>query len=133
MRSDRPYDIALFGATGFTGQLVAEYLARQGGTALRWALAGRDPAKLRVVRARLTDIAAHCRELPLVEADVDDAASLQRLARSARVIITTVGPYIRFGEGLVAACAEAGTDYVDLTGEPEFVDRMWLRYDATAR
>ncbi len=133
MPTERPYDIVLFGATGFTGQLVAEYLARAGGRALRWALAGRNPDKLRVVRARLTDAAAHCRELPLIEADVDDPASLQRLARSARVVITTVGPYIRYGEGLVAACAEAGTDYVDLTGEPEFVDRMWLRYDAAAR
>jgi short subunit dehydrogenase-like uncharacterized protein len=133
MRTDRTYDLVLFGATGFTGQLVAEYLAQAGGPTLRWALAGRNPDKLRVVRARLTDAAAHCRELPLIEADVDDAASLQRLARSARVVITTVGPYVRYGEGLVEACVAAGTDYVDLTGEPEFVDRMWLKHDAGAR
>lgn len=69
----------------------------------------------------------------MLEADVQDPASLQRLAQSTRVLITTVGPYIKYGEGVVAACAAAGTDYVDLTGEPEFVDRMWLRYHDQAQ
>lgn len=129
----RPYDLVLFGATGFTGQLTAEYLARRGGEKLRWAIAGRNLEKLRMVRARLTDISAHCRELPLLVADSEDAASLREVVDATRVVISTVGPYIHYGEKLVAACAHAGTDYVDLTGEPEFVDRMWLRYHETAR
>jgi short subunit dehydrogenase-like uncharacterized protein len=133
MAHQRPYEVVLFGATGFTGQLTAEYLARHAGADLRWALAGRNPDKLKVVRARLTDLAEHCRDLPLLQADADDADALALVAASARVVITTVGPYIRYGEKLVAACARAGTDYVDLTGEPEFVDRMWLRHDAAAR
>ncbi len=126
------FDLVLFGATGFTGALTAEYLAGAG-QGLRWALAGRNADQLKLVRARLTDAAPHCRELPLLQADSADAASMHRLAASARVVITTVGPYIQHGESLVAACAQAGTDYVDLTGEPEFVDRMWLRYHDRAR
>ncbi|SEQ53884.1 saccharopine dehydrogenase (NAD+, L-glutamate forming) [Solimonas aquatica] len=129
----RSYDIVLFGATGFTGQLVAEYLARHGGERLRWALAGRNPDKLRRVREQLQAINADCRDLQLIAADVDDPAALKKLAASARVVISTVGPYIVHGEPLLAACAETGTDYLDLTGEPEFVDLMWLRHHERAR
>ncbi|MGH8444141.1 MAG: saccharopine dehydrogenase family protein [Solimonas sp.] len=133
MAKARKYDVVLFGATGFTGQLTAEYLARNGGDSLRWALAGRSPDKLKAVRARLVDLNAGCRNLDLLQADVDDPDSLKKVAEAARVVITTVGPYIVHGEPLVAACAAAGTDYVDLTGEPEFVDRMWLQYHDEAR
>ncbi|MEW6167968.1 MAG: saccharopine dehydrogenase NADP-binding domain-containing protein [Pseudomonadota bacterium] len=133
MGKTREFDIVLFGATGFTGQLTAEYLARHGGGGLRWAIAGRNPDKLKMTRARLTDLAPACRELKLLHADVSDEASMRRMAQSTRVLITTVGPYIRYGEPAVAACAEFGTDYVDLTGEPEFVDRMWLAYHDRAR
>lgn len=122
----RDFDIVLFGATGFTGGLTAEHLAAHAPAGLRWALAGRDPEKLAAIRDRLGV------ELSLLRADVDDPDSLRRLAESARVVISTVGPYIRHGEPLVAACAAAGTDYVDLAGEPEFVDLMYLRYHATA-
>ncbi|GAA1822820.1 saccharopine dehydrogenase [Planosporangium flavigriseum] len=122
----RDYDIALFGATGFTGGLTAEYLAAHAPAGMRWALAGRNREKLAALRDRLgVDVA-------ILDADVTDATSLRRLAEVSRVVITTVGPYIRYGEPLVAACAAAGTDYVDLTGEPEFVDRMYLRHHATA-
>jgi short subunit dehydrogenase-like uncharacterized protein len=119
------HDIVLFGATGFTGALTAEYLAAHADTGTRLALAGRNRSKLESVRARLGE--AHA-ELPLLHADVTDAASLQSIAESARVVVSTVGPYILYGEPLVAACAAAGTAYLDLTGEPEFVDLMWLRY-----
>lgn len=129
----RPYDIVLFGATGFTGQLTAQYLAANGGDTLRWALAGRNLEKLESVRAQLAQTHAACAELALQIADVGDPASLQAVAESTKVVITTVGPYIKYGEPLVAACAEAGTDYVDLTGEPEFVDRMWLKYHEQAK
>jgi saccharopine dehydrogenase (NAD+, L-glutamate forming) len=122
----REYDIVLVGATGFTGGLTAEYLARHAPTGLRWALAGRNRQKLEAVRDRIGV------DVPLLPADVTDPASLADLAASTRVVITTVGPYLEHGEPLVAACAEAGTDYVDLTGEPEFVDRVYLRHHATA-
>jgi len=126
-RSGRPYDVVVFGATGFTGALTAEYLAEHGPDALRWALAGRSRAKLEEVRERIGKP-----ELPLLIADIGDADSIRQVAESTRVVITTVGPYINYGEPLVAACAAAGTDYVDLTGEPEFVDLMWLRHHEAA-
>jgi short subunit dehydrogenase-like uncharacterized protein len=85
------------------------------------------------VRDRLTAIDPAAADRPLLVADVEDAASIRKLAESARVVITTVGPYIHYGEPLVAACAAAGTDYVDLTGEPEFVDLMWLRHHEQAQ
>jgi saccharopine dehydrogenase (NAD+, L-glutamate forming) len=131
-KSDREFDIVLFGATGFTGELTAEYLAGHAPSGCRWALAGRNPAKLEEVRARLTEAHPQCADLPLLHADADDPQSLRAVAESARVVITTVGPYLLHGEPLVAACAEAGTDYVDLTGEPEFVDRTYLAHHARA-
>jgi short subunit dehydrogenase-like uncharacterized protein len=132
MPDARDLDLVLFGATGFTGGLTAEYLARHAPAGLRWALAGRSRQKLEAVRRRLEDIDPKAADLELLHADVTDAGSLADVARRARVVITTVGPYLAYGEPLVAACAEAGTDYVDLTGEPEFVDRMYLAHHATA-
>ncbi len=128
----REHDIVLLGATGFTGGLTAEYLVRHAPAGLRWALAGRNTAKLEAVRDRLAEIDPATAELPLLHADSADPASLADVAASTKVVITTVGPYLEHGEPLVAACAEAGTDYVDLTGEPEFVDRMYLAHHATA-
>jgi short subunit dehydrogenase-like uncharacterized protein len=129
---DREFDVVLFGATGFTGALTAEYLARNAPAGLRWALAGRSPEKLDKVRADLAEIDPELKQLELLHADASDPASLADVAGRARVVITTVGPYLKYGEPLVAACAEAGTDYVDLTGEPEFVDRMYVAHHATA-
>lgn len=130
--ADRPYDLVLFGATGFTGRLTAEYLARNAPAECRWALAGRNRAKLEQVRADLAAIEPRCAELPLLHADVTEPESLRAVAEQARVVATTVGPYLEHGEPLVAACAEAGTDYTDLTGEPEFVDRMYVAHHARA-
>jgi len=134
--TERELDLVLLGATGFTGGLTADYLAEHVPDGVRWGIAGRDPAKLAVIRDRL--VAAHpdrpgLADLALVPADVSDAGSLAALAARTRVLATTVGPYLTHGEPVVAACAEAGTDYVDLTGEPEFVDTMYVRYDAVAR
>ncbi|TDD32090.1 saccharopine dehydrogenase [Actinomadura sp. KC06] len=128
MTADRAYDIVLFGATGFTGALTADYLAEHADPGTRWALAGRNRAKLRAVRDRLEKLNPACADLPLLHADTTDAASIEEVANAARVVITTVGPYTEHGEPLVAACARAGTDYVDLTGEPTFVDRMYVKY-----
>jgi len=132
MTDERPHDLVLFGATGFTGALTAEYLARSAPEGCRWALAGRNRDKLEALRDRLAALNHTCVNLPLLHADVTDAASLEEVARSTRVAITTVGPYINYGEPLVAACAANGTDYVDLTGEPEFVDRMYVRHHGRA-
>ncbi|HTZ45489.1 MAG TPA: saccharopine dehydrogenase NADP-binding domain-containing protein [Jatrophihabitans sp.] len=126
--TERPYDLVLLGATGFTGGLTAEYLARHAPATLRWAIAGRSQAKLAAVRDRLAAIEPGLAGLPLLTADSTDPDSLAALARDTRVLVSTVGPYLRHGEPLVAACAAAGTDYLDLTGEPEFVDAMYLRY-----
>jgi short subunit dehydrogenase-like uncharacterized protein len=126
MAAEREHDILLFGCTGFTGALTAEYLAANAPASTRWALAGRNQAKLEALRERLGV------EVPLVKADVTDEKSIADAAASTRVVITTVGPYIAHGEPLVRACAEHGTDYTDLTGEPEFVDRMFVKYHARA-
>jgi short subunit dehydrogenase-like uncharacterized protein len=131
---ERQYDLALFGATGFTGGLTAHYLAEHGPERLRWALVGRDRGKLEAVRFSLEALLAPGVPRPeLLVADAADAPALAKVAEAAKVVISTVGPYALYGEPLVAACAAAGTDYVDLTGEPEFVDRMWLGYHEVAR
>ncbi|MBE9372854.1 saccharopine dehydrogenase NADP-binding domain-containing protein [Saccharopolyspora sp. HNM0983] len=132
MAGERAHDLVVFGATGFTGKLTAEYLARHAPAECRWALAGRNADKLRAVRTALAEINPACADLPLVHADTTDPASMQELAAGARVVITTVGPYTQYGDPLVAACADNGTDYVDLAGEPEFVDRMYLRHHERA-
>ncbi|MGI5471953.1 saccharopine dehydrogenase family protein [Streptomyces sp. CA-132043] len=129
----RTYDVVLFGATGFAGRLTAAYLAAHAPEGCRWALAGRDKSKLERLRAELAANHPACADLPLVHADAADPESLRAVAAATRVLATTVGPYLKYGEPLVAACAEAGTDYVDLTGEPEFIDRMYVRHHETAR
>jgi short subunit dehydrogenase-like uncharacterized protein len=128
MADERPLDIVLFGATGFTGGLTAEYLAHHAPEGTRWALAGRSADKLAAVRERLDTSA----DVELIQADLGDADALRDVAERTHVVATTAGPYLRLGEPLVAACAAAGTDYADLTGEPEFVDRMYVRHHETA-
>lgn len=130
--TQRDFDLVVFGATGFTGGMVAEYLARNAPNELRWAIAGRSASKLETVRTRLVALNERFRSLPLIEASLDDAASLQRMAASTRVLITTVGPFIQYGEPVVRACVEAGTDYIDSTGEPDFLSVLLARYSAPA-
>ncbi|OLF04611.1 saccharopine dehydrogenase [Actinophytocola xinjiangensis] len=132
MSVGREFDVVLFGATGFTGGLTADYLAAEAPTGCRWAVAGRDVAKLAALRDRLAVINPACAKLELLHADVTDPPSLRAVAARSRVVASTVGPYLLHGEPLVAACAEEGTDYLDLTGEPEFTDRMYLTYHARA-
>lgn len=125
---ERSYDLVLFGATGFVGALTAEYLARTAPEQARIALAGRSAERLGALRQTLGRP-----DWGVLVADAGDAESIAALAQAGRVVISTVGPYLRYGEPLVAACAAAGSDYVDLTGESEFVDLMYLRYHAAAR
>lgn len=117
---DRPYDVVIFGATGFAGRLVARYLAqRTPEPGVRWAVAGRDRSKLQALVEELG-----LPELPIVVADSNDPQSLEAMAAASRVICTTVGPYARYGAPLVAAAVKHRTHTCDLTGEPQFVRRM---------
>ncbi|MGE6757913.1 saccharopine dehydrogenase family protein [Corallococcus interemptor] len=128
------FDIILWGATGFTGRLVAEYLARtQDAHQAKWAIAGRDEAKLDQVRSELAKVRPELADLPVVLADAKDAASLDAMVARTRVIISTVGPYARYGNELVAACVRAGTDYCDLTGEVQWMRKTIDTHDAQAR
>ena len=126
----RTHDLVLYGATGFVGELTAAHLAGHAPPGARIALAGRSRERLAAVRARLPGPA---RDWPLVQADATDPASLAALAGATRVVVTTVGPYARYGLPLVEACARAGTHYADLTGEVLFVREAVDRYDALAR
>jgi short subunit dehydrogenase-like uncharacterized protein len=133
---NRAFDVIVFGATGFTGRLVAEYLLQNYGEQgpfahekLRWAMAGRSLPKLAQVR----DLIKAPASLPLLQADAQDAAGLLALARQAQVIITTVGPYQLYGEPLLQACVAAGTDYVDLCGEPNWMADMIARHHVAAQ
>ena len=127
------FDIILWGATGFTGQLVAEYLATTYGAdnSLRWALGGRSEAKLQAVQQSLLAYTSGV-EVPLLIADSDDDNSLRAMVERGRVICSTVGPYARHGTPLVALCAETGTHYCDLTGEVQWMARVIPQYQAAA-
>src|SRR5579872_2694481 len=129
--SDREFEVVLWGATGYTGRLVAEHLLKTYGATgdLTWAMAGRNQAKLDAVR----DGIGAPGSVPLVLADAADPASLGELARRAAVVISTVGPYQLYGTPLVEACAAAGTDYVDLTGESNWIAAMIEADEPTAK
>ncbi|TQF28642.1 saccharopine dehydrogenase NADP-binding domain-containing protein [Bradyrhizobium sp. UNPA324] len=129
--SSAKFDIVVYGATGFTGQLVAEYLTRQYKTdnSLKWAMAGRSLGKLKSVR----DAIGAPGNTPLIVADASDAASLRAMAEQTMSVITTVGPYQLYGEELLAACVATGTDYFDLCGEPIWMRQMIDKYEAAAK
>ena len=129
--SSSKFDIVVYGATGFTGQLVAEYLAThyKGDKSLKWAMAGRSLDKLKSVR----DAIGAPADTPLILADASDAASLKTMVAQTRSVITTVGPYQFYGEELLAACVAAGADYFDLCGEPVWMRHMIDKYEAAAK
>ncbi|MFZ5747234.1 MAG: saccharopine dehydrogenase family protein [Pseudomonadota bacterium] len=128
--TDREFDIIVYGATGFTGRLVAEYLAHAyGDGSVKWAMAGRSLTKLEQVRDEIGAPA----DTPLLTANADDPAALKQLAARAQVVVTTVGPYQLYGEPLLAACVETGTAYVDLCGEPNWMHAMIAKYGAAAK
>ncbi|WP_369723333.1 trans-acting enoyl reductase family protein [Bradyrhizobium sp. LLZ17] len=129
--SSAKFDIVVYGATGFTGQLVAEYLTQhyKGDMAPKWAMAGRSLGKLKSVR----DAIGAPGNTPLIVADASDAASLRAMAEQTMSVITTVGPYQHYGEELLAACVATGTDYFDLCGEPIWMRQMIDKYEAEAK
>jgi short subunit dehydrogenase-like uncharacterized protein len=129
MKSSSKFDIVVYGATGFTGQLVAEYLAAHYTTAPKWAMAGRSLDKLASVR----DAIGAPADIPLIAADAGDPASLRAMVEQANLVLTTVGPYQYYGSELVAACAATGTDYLDLCGEPVWMRQMIDAHEATAK
>jgi short subunit dehydrogenase-like uncharacterized protein len=128
MNPSAELDLIVYGATGFTGRLVAEYLS-QTYAGLAWAMAGRSASKLAAVR----DEIAAPKDLPLIVADGSDRASLVAMARRTKAIVSTVGPYQLYGSQLVAVCAETGTDYLDLCGEPTWMRAMIDAHDAQAK
>lgn len=131
MAQDREFDVIVYGATGYTGRLVADYLARTYGNGgeVKWAMAGRSAEKLAAVRDEIGAPA----DTPLVVADATDPASLKAMTARAGCIATTVGPYQLYGEPVVAACIETGTDYVDLCGEPGWMHEMIAKYESKAQ
>ncbi|MEQ1753297.1 MAG: saccharopine dehydrogenase NADP-binding domain-containing protein [Micropepsaceae bacterium] len=124
----REFDIVVYGASGYTGRLVAEYLVGSG-SGIKWAMAGRSEAKL----AEVGDVINAPKSTPLLVADAGDVTALKALAARTRVVLTTAGPYQLYGDELVAACASEGTDYVDLTGEPNWIAKMIGLHEAAAK
>ena len=131
MTDTRDFDIVVFGATGFTGKLICEYLSETYGSnpEFRWAMAGRSMAKLEQLRDALSIDAS----VPLLVADSDDKASIDKLAGATRVLLSATGPYQQYGSTVVESCARLGTDYVDLSGEPLWMRDMIEAHDETAR
>ncbi|MDB9737013.1 saccharopine dehydrogenase NADP-binding domain-containing protein [Porticoccaceae bacterium] len=129
--SSKPYDLIVFGATSFVGQILSNYLVETIGVngEISWAIASRSESKLAILKESLGDAAS---QLPVLIADSHDEASLQTLCSQTRVIISTVGPYALYGELLVKACAESGTDYADLTGEAHWIGMMKDKYNQAA-
>src|SRR4051812_46217781 len=131
MKSSSKFDIVIYGATGFTGQLVAEYLAAHytGKGDPKWAMAGRSKEKLAFVR----DAIGAPADTALIVADASDPASLKAMLEQSRSVISTVGPYQLYGNDLLAACVASGTDYFDLCGEPIWMRQMIDKHEAAAK
>ena len=134
MTRSRVHDVVLYGATGFTGELVARYFAQHVSLdRTPWAIAGRSREKLLLLREQLAKQHPVCARLPIVVASTEDRASLAALTKNARVVVSTVGPFAQHGEPLFQACADHGTDYVDSCGEFSFVRNMRARHEERAR
>ena len=128
MASNQPtYDFVLYGATSFVGQIMCEYLATYEGEDVSWAMAGRSEHKLLEVKQRIG------LDVPHIVVSADDESGLLAMCEQTKVVITTVGPYALYGESVVKACVQSGTDYCDLTGEPQWIKRMVDKYHAAAQ
>ncbi|WP_271077290.1 saccharopine dehydrogenase family protein [Aurantiacibacter sp. MUD61] len=127
--ADKTYDIIIYGATSFVGQIVTRYMHEQfAGSDMRWAIAGRSPDKLQQVRDEIG-----LQGVAMITADAKDKPALETMCAQGNTIISTVGPYALYGDLLVEVCAESGTHYCDLTGEPHWIRKMQDRYEATAK
>ena len=125
--NSKNFDIILYGATSFVGQITARYLLQEIGVSgsVKWAIAGRSDTKLTELKTSLGTTAA---DLPTIVADSGDGKSLDQLCQQTRVVISTVGPYALYGEPLIKACVENGNDYCDLTGEAYWIKQMIDKY-----
>lgn len=130
--TQKEFDLIVFGATSFVGQILVQYLWKRHGLNgdVKWAIAGRDSGKLEVLKNKLGEQA---RDLPVLLANAGNEEDLQKLCAKAKVIVSTVGPYALFGSSLVKVCAETGTDYCDLTGEVQWIARMIEAHESTAK
>lgn len=126
------YDIVIFGATSFVGQILASYMLEKYPVEgpLKWAIAGRSPSKLKQLK---TSLGVEAMSLPCIVADASNTLSIDKLVESTKVIISTVGPYALYGEPVIKACVAQGTDYCDLTGEPQWIKKMVDRYEGVAK
>ncbi len=137
-RDERPYAIVLYGATSFVGQITAHYLSQflaenqnADGSDISWALAGRDEEKLKKIQSEISSTTSD--KVDILIANSNDEASLDKMTSQAKVVISTVGPYLKYGEPLIKSCASHGTDYVDLTGEAIFIKDMLDKYQGIAK
>ncbi|KAG9465561.1 hypothetical protein GDO78_018090 [Eleutherodactylus coqui] len=138
--SNRPYQLVIFGASGFTGQYVVEEVARTAdgedyrGQELRWAVAGRSQKKLEKVLSWAAERLGkpQLKSIDIVICDINDAPSLADMCKKASVVLDCVGPYRFYGEAVVKACIENGAHFLDISGEPKFLESMYLKYDRQA-
>eukprot|EP00127_Corallochytrium_limacisporum_P003922 Clim_evm7s155 gene=Clim_evmTU7s155 len=127
------FDFIVWGATGYTGNLVVEYLAKRPSTNYKWAIAGRTKSKLEKIKANAVALNPKLSDLEIVVADVSNQSSIEAMVNKAKLVIATAGPYVRVGEPVVKACAKLGTSYVDVTGETYWVKEMIQKYEADAK
>ncbi|WP_300393790.1 saccharopine dehydrogenase NADP-binding domain-containing protein [uncultured Psychrobacter sp.] len=132
-QDNRPYAVVLYGATSFVGQITAKYLSQflADSNDVEWAIAGRDEEKLKKLQSEISD-SGSAKKVDIIIANSNDEASLDEMTKQAKVVISTVGPYLKYGEPLIKSCANNGTDYVDLTGEAIFIKDMMDKYQDTA-
>ena len=132
-QDNRPYAVILYGATSFVGQITAKYLSQflADSNDVEWAIAGRDEQKLKKLQSEISD-SGSAKKVDIIIANSNDEASLDEMTKQAKVVISTVGPYLKYGEPLIKSCANNGTDYVDLTGEAIFIKDMMDKYQDTA-
>ncbi|DBA76546.1 TPA: hypothetical protein ACH3X2_008602 [Trebouxia sp. C0005] len=133
MTAARPYEIVVWGATGSVGKLVCEHVAQNYQGRVKWAIAGRNQAKLESVRKHVAELNPACKDLPIILGDAQDQSSLDKLAAQSKVVIATAGPFARYGTPIVDACVRSGADYCDVTGEVIWMRRILDKYHEAAK
>jgi short subunit dehydrogenase-like uncharacterized protein len=131
--AEREFDLCMYGATGFTGRLACKYLAKQYGTKIKWAIAGRRKDALEKLKTELVAVDPELKDLVLIQVDSNNDEQLQAMCARSRVVITTVGPFVNYGTPLVRACIATKSNVCDITGEISWVEGLVDNYDAEAR